>query len=221
MLDVARTIDSAFLDHGFRRRQLNNCSYFVTGIAGVPSGLDYVSLEEFAHISNAKFTVFGMRYESSNPFRTQTVNFPGEWALSGQTTGFLLSLSNSDFWPEFLDIDISSSSPPRVTLEENVHDYQFVKHLFAAIDADLCVGSHLGEYFPFADPDADRTLRFTKHGPQKLVRPLEENRLPYRGHGYPSPGPYDEFAIDPATGLPKWAWIVNEPFQACPNIKKS
>jgi len=68
--------------------------------------------------------------------------------------------------------------------------------------------------FSIEDPDADRVLRFTRNGPQKLVRPLEQDRLPYRGYGN-NPGPYDEFATDPQTRLPKWAWIVNKPFREC------
>jgi len=217
VLELARSVDALMLVGGFQHGVEEPGTYWCSGPAGEPRVARVDSIEQLAASPIGKFTSLGMQYKSNNPFRTQIIKFPGEWISSGQTTGFVLCLNNSDFWPEFLDMDAYDNKPPRVTFEEYVHDYRFVKHLFAALDADLCIGSHLGEYFPFDDRDADLALRFTKNGPQKLVRPLEENRLPYRAH-MKTPVPYDEFAIDPATGLPKWAWIVDKPFIECLNL---
>src|SRR5206468_12363841 len=94
---------------------------------------------------DSPFTIEAMSalYKSANPLRTQSMGLPKEWVSDNTSTGFHIMLYNSDFWPEFLDVP--HATPPGVTLEEHIHDYEFVKDVFQTVDADLCIGSHRGE----------------------------------------------------------------------------
>jgi hypothetical protein len=211
LIEVARAADCCLEAWGFQKNLTDGRAFRIEICGGGVVWVDSVNELETMCRSMIRIEAFCASYRSENPLRTQSLAFPAEWVSNDHTTGFHVMLYNSDFWPEFLDLPYARAD---VTLDEKVHDYHFAKQLFSAVGADLCVGSHLGEYFSFEDQHADHVLRFTKSGPQKLVRPLEENRLPHRGYG-PNPGPYDEFAVDSATGLPGWAWIVHKPFEEC------
>lgn len=124
-------------------------------------------------------------------------------------TGYVNVLAletSSDLWMPFLDIAIRMHEG---VLEHALHDYELCKQLFAELDADRCLGSQLMEYYEIDDPYASGAFLFTRNGPQRLARPLEEGRAP-RSDGDPE-GP-SEFQDDPVTGLPGWAWIVDKPF---------
>jgi hypothetical protein len=144
------------------------------------------------------------------------VSFSEKGLVGNQVFGAWIKMYKSEFWPELMDSPLPGYSEPN--LADACADYRFVKRLCCRMGVDLCVGSPMNDYVRFedmmTDSLADRILRFTRLGPQKLVRPLEECRLPYRGYG-DHPGPYDEFATDPETGLPKWAMLVDKPLSEC------
>lgn len=57
--------------------------------------------------------------------------------------------------------------------------YHLIKRLFASSGSDCCFAATQSDgvkYFNFSDPLVSRIFKFTKSGPQKLVRPYEENR---------------------------------------------
>jgi hypothetical protein len=144
------------------------------------------------------------------------ISFSEKGLLGNQVFGAWIKMYKSEFWPELMDNPLPGYSEPN--LADACADYRFVKSLCCRMGVDLCVGSPMDDYVRFedmmTDSLADRILRFTARGPQKLVRPLEECRLPYRGYGS-NPGPYDEFATDPETGLPRWAMLVDKPLSEC------
>lgn len=147
----------------------------------------------------------GMYYESNDGRRKHSFCCDRPFLHETTLDGFQLDLEISDFWPEFLSLDFF----PAGSLEDNLQDYRLAKVLFQTLGADICIGSALGEYFSFTDPSADKVLRFTKEGPQRLVRPLEEGRMPITNEHDPK---NNDFLLDPATGRPRWAMVVDKPF---------
>jgi hypothetical protein len=113
----------------------------------------------------------------------------------------------ADLWVPYLDNSIGMMEG---VLEQSLSDYKLCKKIFSQIGASRCLGSALDRYCRITDADAAHAFLFTKMGPQRLIRPLEESRAPRRAEDSNGPRDLDD---DPITGEPNWVWIINKPFE--------
>jgi len=75
--------------------------------------------------------------------------------------------------------------------------YHLARKIFSTFDADECFAGTVSDGvwgFDFDDPLIDRIFRFSKRGPQRLVKPYEEHR----------PVSFEDVRVDPVTGRPNW-----------------
>jgi hypothetical protein len=112
-----------------------------------------------------------------------------------------LTFADCDLLPEFNEDDLDAQAACRAA-------YNYIKKLFVVLDADLCVGTTLMDGvapFDFDNPDISRVLRFTRAGPQRGVRPYEEDRL------ITLHGDLADIGRDPRTGEPNWVMRFEGP----------
>lgn len=112
-----------------------------------------------------------------------------------------LTFYDCDLLPEFNEDDLKGQAAARAA-------YNFIKRMFIAIQADVCFGTTPKDGvrpFDFSDSYIDRIFRFTKCGPQRGVRPYEEDRL------ITLHGDLADIGRDPRTGEPNWVMRFEGP----------
>lgn len=118
----------------------------------------------------------------------------------GHVEHFCLMLADCETLPEL------AFNPPGYSRSEEAapFGYHFARRLFLALDSESCWGTaRADEVLPFdmEDPCMGRIFKFTRSGPQKLVRPYEENR-PIRHHTIGELK--SDMEDDPETGERRW-----------------
>ncbi len=130
----------------------------------------------------------------------------------GHVDRFCLMLQDCALLPELAYIPPASGTPEEVAR----FAYHFVRRLFLALDAESCWGTVPGDQvLPFDREDAcmGRIFKFTRSGPQKLVRPYEENR-PIRGGNVGDSE--TDLGQDPVSGEPRWVMYIDGPLAIHP-----
>jgi hypothetical protein len=125
----------------------------------------------------------------------------------GHVNRFCLMLKDCDLLPELAYIPPKSRKPE----EAARFAYHFVRRLFLALDAESCWGTVPGDQvLPFDREDSrlGRIFKFTRSGPQKLVRPYEENR-PIRSGAVGDSE--TDMGQDPISGEPRWVMSRDGP----------
>lgn len=116
---------------------------------------------------------------------------------------FRLMMADCDLLPEL------AYMPPSYRKCEDAarFAYHLIRRLFLGLNAESCWGNVPGDLvkpFDIEDPWMGLIFKFTRSGPQKLVRPYEENR-PIRSA---SDGDLDQ---DPFSGEPRWVMRLDGP----------
>lgn len=170
--------------------------------------IKFKSIDDFeSHIKSGDEKLQGvwLFYTASNALLTHTFHFNQGALKNLEAVRFMIILKNTDFWPG--TGSFGSSTDQTISINEIISEYIYFKNLFVKLKADECAASDLNNFYNFGDYGYDEIFKFTKNGPQKLVRPLEEKRRPYS-----IPGSQYELSTDPKTGLHGWQFIVNKPF---------
>jgi hypothetical protein len=98
----------------------------------------------------------------------------------------------------------------RDDLDFMIRQYELLKHLHSGLSADQTWAIDYGQDICNTGPGYESLQKaacwFSREGPQKLIKPLEERRMPLRAQ---HPGEHDDFEICRATGLPNWALVVH------------
>lgn len=165
-------------------------------------------LASLRHIvrSDRSFTISGelsWTHDLFGGFRVQGMNPEGE-----RMCHLWLIMSDVEMLPE-LAVNPPSSMKPESAARVAYH---FIKRLFAALKADLaCGATRTDEVMPFNFDDScvSRLFRLTRDGPQRLIRPFEENRS-IGGTLVNSKVQYD-CSDNPTTGERNWVMLVDGP----------
>lgn len=124
-------------------------------------------------------------------------NFSYQFDQSVTTGATSICLSfDCDLLPELNDPGFERPQSPPIAI------YRLAKLIFATLDADESFAATQTDgvtYFNFDDPLISRIFKFSKTGPQKLVRPYEEGR----------PVSFHDVACDPTTSEPNWVLHVD------------
>jgi hypothetical protein len=100
----------------------------------------------------------------------------------------------------------------RNDLEFILKQYGLLKRLHSELSPDLTWAIDYRQDTAEAGPGHESLSKsacwFSRQGPQKLIKPLEERRSPVR---WEKKGDYDDFELNPVTGQPNWALVTGIP----------